>query len=192
MIKKSLSTFFVFFLLAGFALAQTNDQNDPIITLERDPGYWGWAGDSPCPFYKLMIFADGRVLLEPKDIIEHKAVAGKTIESRIAPSKVAELISEFDMSGFSFLKSTSENGNKGFDPKDCPNKRTDNGTFVISIRSGTTITRVEHYDGCFGTENLKTLTRLEDKIDETVNIKQWIDCRNGKNRIDLSKPAGKN
>jgi hypothetical protein len=34
--------------------------------------------------------------------------------------------------------------------------------------------RVEHYHGCKGAEILERLTGLENKIDETVNTKQWI------------------
>ena len=34
-------------------------------------------------------------------------------------------------------------------------------------------TAVEHYQGCKGTEEVERLERLEDRIDEIVNTKQW-------------------
>ncbi len=173
--------------LTSLATAQFVEPDNPVITLERNPGFWGMA--APCPFYLLSIFADGRIILEPRDVVERKVVVGKAIESRIARSKVNELILAFETAGYSTIPSSSE---RPSDRKNCPNYRSDDSTSVTSVRCGGKIMRVEHYHGCYGTGQLKALTRLEELIDETVNIKQWFDCYQGKNRIDLSKSAVKN
>jgi hypothetical protein len=186
--KSFLLTILLISCLTGVAMAQSVDPDSPVITLERNPGYWGRAGEAPCPFYLLSIFADGRINLEPRDVVEHKVVVGKVIESRIARSKVDELILAFEMADYATLPSTTE---RPSDRKNCPNYRTDHSTAVTSIRSGAKITRVEHYHGCYGTEELKSLTELEDLIDRTVNIKQWFECKLGKNQVDLSKAGSK-
>jgi hypothetical protein len=173
--------------LTSLATAQSVEPDNPVITLERNPGFWGMA--APCPFYLLSIFADGRIILEPRDVVEHKVVVGKAIESRIARSKVDELLSAFEKANFSTLPSTAENRR---DRKNCPEYWTDSSTAVTSIRSSAGTIRVEHYHGCKGTEELKAITALEDLIDRTVNIKQWFNCKLGKNQIDLSKPGSKN
>ncbi len=173
--------------LTSLATAQSVEPDNPVITVERNPGFWGMA--APCPFYLLSIFGDGRITLEPKDVVEHKVVAGKTINTRISPSKVDELILAFEKANHSAIPSATE---RASDRPNCPNYRTDHSTAVTSFRSGRKISRVEHYHGCYGTEELKTLTELEDLIDRTVNIKQWFDCKLGKNQVDLSKPGSKN
>lgn len=180
---------FLISCLTGLARAQSVEPDGPAITLERNPGHWGMSGDAPCPFYLLSIFADGRISLEPKNVVEHKVVVGKVIKSRIARSKVDELLSAFEKASFSTIASTAENRR---DRKNCPEYWTDHSTAVTSVKSSAQTIRVEHYHGCKGTEELKALTELEDLIDRTVNIKQWFDCKLGKNQIDLSKPAVNN
>lgn len=182
-------TILLIFCLTGLAMAQSVEPDGPVITLERNPGYWGMAGEAPCPFYLLSIFADGQITLEPKDVVEHKVVAGKTINTRISPSKVDALILAFEKANHSAIPNSTE---RASDRPNCPNYRTDHSTAVTSFRSGGKISRVEHYHGCYGTVELKTLTELEDLIDRTVNIKQWFDCKLGKNQIELSKPGSKN
>jgi hypothetical protein len=184
MIKKFLLVSFFLSLLCSYSFAQQSIPKDTLITLERDPGYFGQIGTYPCPFYKLTIFADRKVQLEPKEYCKEKILIGKIIESRISREQVKQIISEFEKIDFFSLKSTSENN--GNSPGECPQYGTDASTAFTSIIINGKTKRVEHYHGCSGNESLSKLTALKNKIDEIVNIKQWFDCHLGKNRINLS------
>jgi len=158
---------------------------DALIILERDPGYWGELGAASCPFYKLTIFADGSVKMEPKDYREYKVVVGPIVKSQITLQKLNQLVSAFDKADFFRFISTFEN--KQNDQADCPQYGTDDSTAFLTITLNGTTKRVEHYQGCRGTEALSKLTDLENKVEEAVDIKQWFDCYNGKNRVNLHR-----
>ncbi len=181
--KRFLFVLFFLFLIFSYSFGQQTIPKDTLITLERNPGYWGMLGDS-CPFYKLTISADGTVELEPKDYKEHKVITSKIIKSKINQEQVKQLISEFEKIDFYSLKSTSER--KENTQEDCPEYGTDDVTATTSITVNGKSKQVEHYHGCRKTDALTKLVNLENKIDETVNIKQWFDCKDGKNRITLS------
>ena len=182
MFKNFLLVLFFISLLSNYSFAQQTIQTDILIILERNPGYWGRTGSRPCPFYKLTISADGTVELEPKEYKEHnKVVTGKIIKSQISQEQLKQLVLEFEKIDFYSLKSTTEDVYND----DCPQNATDDTTVFISITVNGKSKKVEHYHGCRGTEALTKLTYLENKIDEIVNIKQWFDCYNGKNRITL-------
>jgi hypothetical protein len=165
------------------AFAQTVSEITSIV-LERDPGYWGQRGESPCPFYKLTIFADGAVELQPKRYNANGIVSGKIIKSFIAAERVERLVSQFEKINFNTLTSTSENKQNG--PEDCPRDLSDDVTTILSITINGKTKRIEHYHGCRGTASATKLTNLENEIDEAVDMKRWFDCSNGKNRVDLS------
>jgi hypothetical protein len=185
MIKYLLLASFFLLFVCNYSFAQQRIPKDTVITLERDPGFWGWAGQPPadCPFYKLTIFANGNVELEPKNIKENKIVTGKTIKSRVSKKQLKQLVSKFEKIDFYSLNSISEKG--GGNRGDCPQYGTDDVTAITTINFKGKKNRVEHYYGCRGTEVLLKLTNLENEIDEAVNIKQWFDCYGGRNRINL-------
>ncbi len=174
------------FLQFAYSFAQQNISDDTLIILERDPRYWGWDSHSTpedCPFYKLTIFANGNVELEPKYYKENKILTGKIIKSRISKKQLKQLVSEFEKMDFYSLNSTFEN--KPNSREDCPQSGSDGVTVITALTLNGETKRVEHYHGCRGTEVLLKLTKLENTIDEAVNIKQWFDCHNGRNRINL-------
>src|SRR5688500_16460453 len=111
MIKNLLLVSFFLLLVSDFSFAQQIIPNDTLITLERDPGFFGKIGEAPCPFYKLTIFADGKVEIEPKEYKDNaaKIVSGEIIKSRINNEQLKELTAEFERIDFYSLKSTSEN-----------------------------------------------------------------------------------
>jgi hypothetical protein len=138
---------------------------------------------APCPFYKLTISADGTVQLEPKQYTKTQIVSGKIIKSQISQQQLKQIISEFEKTNFYSLNRISENGPGS--ARDCPQHGSDDVTAITSITLNGKTKRLEHYHGCKGTETLTKLTNLENKIDEVVNIKQWFDCYEGKNKINL-------
>ncbi len=183
MIKNFLLVSFFLSLLCSYSSAQESMLKDTLITIERDPGYFGQIGRSPCPFYKLTIFADGKVELEPREYGKEKIISGKIIKGQISQEQLKQIISEFEKIDFYSLKDTFEN--KENSREECPQSGTDAPTTITSIKINGKSKKVEHYHGCEGSEVLARLTNLENKIDEIANIKQWFDCHDGKNRINL-------
>ncbi|MDQ4122238.1 MAG: hypothetical protein M3209_12430 [Acidobacteriota bacterium] len=138
-----------------------------------------------------MISADGTVELEPKGFsgeFKEKVIIHKVIKSKISKEQLRQLISEFEKIDFYSLNSTFESPDKN-SQSDCPELWFDSATTVTSITIKGKTKQVEHYHGCQGSEAMKKLTNLENKIDETVNIKQWVDCNKGKNRITISNQS---
>ncbi|MGI8883099.1 MAG: DUF6438 domain-containing protein [Pyrinomonadaceae bacterium] len=185
MIRNFFLVLLFLFLMYQISFAQKVIPKDTLITLERNPGYWGKVGSESCPFYKLTIFAEGKVKLEVKEYKEYKEVTNKIIKSKIKKEQVKQIISEFEKIDFYSIKSTFED--KENIRGECPQYAYDASSAFISIAVNGKTKQVEHYDGCRGTESLSKLTNLENKIDEAVNIKQWVDCYGGKNRITLTE-----
>ena len=184
MIKNLLFVLFFLFSVSNYSFAQNSDPNNILITLERDPGYWGRVGVATCPFYKLAIFDNGTVELEPKNYVEYEIVIGQIIKTQIRQEQLEQLIAQFQKIDFFSSKSTFENRQNS--REDCPQYGTDDVTAKMSITIDGKTKLVEHYHGCGKTEALSKLTDLENKIDEIVNIKQWFDCFDGKNRKTLT------
>jgi len=132
----------------------------PVITLERTPCF------GTCPFYKLAIYEDGRVEYEGEDHVKHKGKA----EGRITKAELEELIREFERIDYLNLADnyTSES-------KNCPQTWTDHPSAVTSLNWQGKKKKIVHYHGCQGSNVLKQLTALEDKIDQVVNTKRWIE-----------------
>lgn len=162
--------------------AQETIPEDTLITFDRRPNFFAL-----CPFYKLTISADGTVELEPKGFsgeFKEKVITHKVIKSKISQEQLRQLISEFEKIDFYSLKSTFESPVKNTQDE-CPEHWTDSAKTITSITIKGKTKQVEHYHGCRGAAAMEKLTNLENKIDEIVNIKQWVDCDKGKNRILL-------
>ncbi|MEO6656079.1 MAG: DUF6438 domain-containing protein [Pyrinomonadaceae bacterium] len=182
--KRFLFVLFFLISVSHYSFAQSPKSGHVLITLERNPGYWGEVGTAPCPFYKLSIFDKGAVEIEPKNYVEYKLVIGQIIKTRISLEQVKQLIAEFQKIDFFVLKSTFEN--KENSREECPQYGSDGVTATTSITIEGKTKLVEHYHGCGKTEAHSKLIDLENMIDEIANIKQWFDCYGGKNRKTLS------
>jgi hypothetical protein len=128
--------------------------SDPVITLERTACF------GTCPVYSLKIYEDGRVVYEGKEFVKKKGVAEKRIEKKA----LEELVAEFMKLNYLELKKKP----------DCTTSWTDFPSAITSLNWKGRSNVVEHYHGCEGPALLKELSKLEDKIDETVNTDQWI------------------
>jgi hypothetical protein len=160
---------------------------DTLITLERSPDFF-LVG----PFYKVMISADGAVRFEPKAYTnEHreKVVGGNIITGRISQEQLQQLIAEFEKINFYSLRDTSDDPRKN-SKDDCPDYLYDSSATVLAISLNGKSKEVHHYLGCDGTKALSDLVGLEYKIDEAVNIKQFLDRDRENNNTNVSKPPG--
>lgn len=130
-----------------------------VITLRRTACF------GTCPAYKLTIFADGRVLYEG---ISHVKKKGKA-KGRISSTKLEELIEEFQNIYYFNLKDAYIPGTNA-----CGQSVTDMPSAVTSLTWNGNSKIINHYHGCRGSQTLDLLTQLEDRIDEAVNVSQWI------------------
>jgi hypothetical protein len=167
MTKKIVLVVALLFTFFSDSLAQKTVPQDTIITLERFPCY-GY-----CQHYKLTIVADGTVIFEPKK--DWKVITDKIVKSKIDNERLSQIISEFEKIGYFSLKKQYGSSSKLKRSKDCPEIWTDypsvDTSFTINGKSKT----IWHYLGCQGSTTVKRLTELEDKIDEIVNTKQWLE-----------------
>lgn len=136
--------------------------DDLLITLERKGCY------GTCPIYKLIVKTDGSVLFEGEQFTD---TFGKA-EGKISEDKVKQLIEEFNNADYFNL-------NGKYDTKNCY-QWTDDSSTVTSIQINGEKKSVDHYHGCKeGSDNfekeLAKLIKLEDKIDEIVETKRWIE-----------------
>lgn len=130
-----------------------------VITLRRTECF------GTCPVYKLTIFADGKVLYEGIRHVKKKGKAG----SRISRAKLDGLIEEFDNVYYFNLRDAYTPGTDA-----CRQSVTDMPSAVTSLTRNGKSKTINHYHGCRGADVLELLTKLEDKIDETVNVNQWL------------------
>ena len=133
---------------------------DTEITLLRTNCYGG------CPVYSLTIYADGRVVYRGG---ENAKKRGK-IDSHISQEKLKELIAAFNAVNYFSLDVTYDHGSK-----DCPSWGTDAPYAITSLTLNKKKQVVRHYLGCSGSPTVGKLAWLESKIDEAVNVKQWIE-----------------
>jgi len=131
----------------------------PVITLERSTCF------GTCPAYKISIYGDGLVIYEGKELVKTKGDA----DGRITKEAVQQLVREFEKIGY--LKLDDEYSTD----KNCPEGWTDAPTAITSLTQNDKTKRVVHYYGCRGLPVLEQLTALENKIDEAVNTKRWIE-----------------
>jgi uncharacterized protein DUF6438 len=132
----------------------------PVITLERTVCY------GTCPAYKLTIFDDGKVVYEGKEFVKRKGKA----EGQISKAALDELVREFERIDYFKLDDQYTD-----DPKNCPESWTDYPSATTSLNWKGKTKTVLHYHGCRGSAVLDHLTALENKIDEAVNTKRWIE-----------------
>jgi len=131
----------------------------PVITLERTTCF------GTCPAYKVSIFADGSVLYEGRDFVKTKGDA----HGQITKEELQQLVREFEK--IDYLKLDDEYS----DGKNCPEFWTDYPSAITSLSQDDKTKRVVHYYGCHGLPVLDQLTTLENKIDEVVKTKRWIE-----------------
>lgn len=133
---------------------------DTQIVLFRTNCYGG------CTVYTVTIRADGSVVYQGG---ENAKTKGK-IDSHISQEKVKELVAAFNEIDYFSLADRYDHGSK-----DCPNWGTDAPSAVTSFTLNQKKKTVRHYLGCSGSPVVSKLAALEHKIDEAVNVKQWIE-----------------
>ena len=142
---------------AESAPAAQDVPKDTVITLERTVCY------GTCPAYKLTIYADGKVVFEGAEYVRKTG----RFEARVSRDKVQELLTAFREINYFDLKNN-------YSEKDCPQWWTDHPTAQTSLTINGRSKTVRHYYGCAGLEVLDRLSKLESKIDKTVNVDQWV------------------
>jgi hypothetical protein len=169
-------TFILIVIVLFFAWpgqAQDSVPPDTVITLQRFFDAFNNGTD-----YKLTINADGTVVFKRfanpfVDRSDPRARASELIPAKIAVEKVAVLVAEFKRIKFFSLNNRYAKTEDG-----CPSVWTDAGGAEVSITVNGKSKTIEHYHGCrednHGSPYPAELTKLELKIDEAVNIKQWI------------------
>jgi hypothetical protein len=131
----------------------------PVITLERTTCF------GTCPAYKITIFDDGKVLFQGKDFVKQKGKA----EGTITKAELDALRREFEQIDYLKLDDQYGMGDK------CPEGWTDYPSAITSFTTNGKTKTINHYLGCRGLPILDQLTALEDKIDEVVKTKRWIE-----------------
>ena len=131
----------------------------PVITLERTTCF------GTCPAYKVSIYGDGLVIYEGREFVKTKGDA----DGRITKDQVQQLVREFEKIGYVKLEDEYSMD------KNCPQGWTDAPTAITTLSQNDKTKKVVHYQGCRGLPALDQLTALEDKIDEVVNTKRWIE-----------------
>ncbi len=109
-----------------------------------------------CPIYKLSIYGDGTVVYEGERYVKVKGRQTTTISK----AAVKQLMREFERIEYFALSDQYTGG-----PTDMPSAIT---SLTVGKRSKT----IHHYLGAPNAP--QALTKLENKIDEVVNSKQWI------------------
>jgi len=137
---------------------------DTTITLERTICF------GTCPAYKLTISADGAVVFTGDEYVRVKGI----VHSNINKDQLKQLISEFTKTQYFSLKDSYISEEDG-----CPEVWTDSPTITTSIRINGQYKSIVHYLGCQENNGEsvfpKELTDLEDKIDEIIGTRKWIE-----------------
>jgi hypothetical protein len=129
-----------------------------VITLERTRCF------GACPVYKLTIFSDGRVSYEG---IKYVRKIGKAT-GHISRAKLNDLVGEFTNIYYFNLPASYTPGTK-----QCPQVVTDLPSAITSLTWRGRSHSINHYHGCRGPSTLESLTELENKLDEVVNVTKW-------------------
>jgi hypothetical protein len=137
---------------------------DTTITLERTTCL------GTCPAYKLSVSADGGVVFTGEKYVKENGI----VHSRINKDQLKQLISEFTATQYFSLRDSYSSEKDG-----CPEVWLDSPIVTTSIRINGKYKSIHHYWGC--KENSgesifpKQLTELENKIDEIIGTKKWIE-----------------
>jgi hypothetical protein len=129
-----------------------------VITLERTVCF------GACPNYKLTIFSDGRVSYEGIRFVKKMGKA----TGHISRAKLSNLVRAFLNINYFDLPDSFQPGQNP-----CPQQATDMPSATTSLTWQGQSKTITHYHGCSGVSTLELLTKLENKIDEAVNVKQW-------------------
>jgi len=134
------------------------DQRD-LITLERGPCF------GTCPIYKVTVASDGTVTFEGFNFVKTKGKA----TARIKPEDFKKLAAEFEKIKYFSLDDEYVPGSATCGPAatDLPHNRS-------SIQLKGKMKSISHYQGCFGSEVVKALFALDQKIDEVAGTERWI------------------
>lgn len=140
------------------ASASRRPRRTKVITLERTRCF------GACPVYKLTIFSDGRVDYEG---IKYVRRIGKAT-GHISRARLNDLVEEFTNIYYFNLPASYTPGTK-----QCPQVVTDMPSAITSLTWRRRSHSVNHYHGCRGPSALESLTELENKIDEVLNVTKW-------------------
>ncbi|MBW4658399.1 MAG: hypothetical protein KME15_06975 [Drouetiella hepatica Uher 2000/2452] len=134
---------------------ESSDYADAVITLERTACF------GTCPVYQLTVYGDGRVVYEGTAFV---AVIGKRT-AQISPEQVQQLVTAFETANFFSLENQYV-----AEATDLPGAWT-------SISSNGQSKRVWRYGSSDRPElnnAPRSLTELENQIDQIVNSQQWV------------------
>ncbi len=126
------------------------DLQSLVVTLERTPCY----GD--CPVYKLSMYGDGRIIYEGEKYVKVIGI----ITASISEDQFKQLYAEFRKIDYFSLKDSYQH----LDTTDMP------GAITSLTVDGQTKT-INHYHGDHSAP--KSLTNLENRIDQIVSSNQW-------------------
>ena len=152
------ATLVCFIPAGGDASVLISERPTKVVTLKRTLCY------GSCPVYELTIFSDGRVEYVGKQFVKK---VGKAT-GQITRKQLEELVMEFTDIDYFHLPTSIQRGSKH-----CPQAATDHPSAITSLNWQGRSHRVNHYHGCRGSNVLEVLSKLEDKIDEAVNVTQW-------------------
>jgi hypothetical protein len=132
---------------------------DTVITMVRG------GCEKRCPVYRVVVFADGTVIVEGRYYLRKPVFA----RSEIPTSDVKTLVDRFLAIDYLHLRDDFGFKGKGcasFAPGDAPSVT----TTLVTGGQGKSIV---HYQGCLG-EIPKRITELERAIDETAHTDRWL------------------
>jgi hypothetical protein len=139
--------------------------SDTIITLDRTMCL------GTCPSYNLSVRADGTVVFTGREYTKENG----TVHSSISKDQLKQLISEFTKAQYFSFRDHYISMEDG-----CPRLWTDSPTVTTSIRINGQYKSIVHDLGCQEDNAVsavfpKELAELEDKIDEIIDTKKWIE-----------------
>ena len=148
-------------------LEASEDQNaEPIIVLERESDVF-----QVSPEYRLSIFEDGTVVFQGKKHVKSQ----EPIRARIDREQLTNLLAEFERIKFYSLRQRYSEEEDG-----CKLRGTDQPFATTTLNINGKKKSIVHYYGCWeeGASRVvfpQELFKLEAKIDEVVNTKQWLE-----------------
>ncbi len=190
-ISKVFSFFFVCMLtVCGNSVSQIENTNqiqqkektELSLRMERTGCY------GQCPAYDVVVQSDGKVLFNGKS---YTKITGK-VEDKITEEQLKQLIAEIDNSNFFSFDDAYT-----YDSENCPSIATDMATVTLFISLNGKEKTIIHYWGCWinqvpkehNSANIRVekdyspqvfpqqLYNLENKIDEIVETKRWVEER---------------
>jgi hypothetical protein len=137
-------------LLNPFVIGEKPENSSSFITLERGMcfGY--------CPVYSLTIFENGSVIYDGREFVKETGIRSATVNTTL----FEDLMNLAEETGFPGMNDTYS----AYVITDMPSA-------TIIMKNGTTIKRVEHYQGDESAP--ENLTRFEEAIDLAGNVTQW-------------------